>query len=186
MEERVPRATPDDGNNHHHRSNEDQEEEFDDNDDIDHVKNVPKNDKNDDMQIVSSTRDDKSNIQPHATYIIQIPKDQIYRVPPPENAEIVERYRNPVLTDQRGRRRCVYWFLSIFFVVAFLVSVIVCVNHFTLRPKNPTFSVKHLDIKHPEPSSKKKASTDLFEVIFVLYIDLYTCCNRTREPQNEI
>ncbi|XP_066388582.1 NDR1/HIN1-like protein 13 [Miscanthus floridulus] len=30
----------------------------------------------------------------HDTYVVQVQKDQIYRVPPPENAYLAERYRN--------------------------------------------------------------------------------------------
>uniref|UniRef100_A0A803KLX4 Late embryogenesis abundant protein LEA-2 subgroup domain-containing protein n=2 Tax=Chenopodium quinoa TaxID=63459 RepID=A0A803KLX4_CHEQI len=114
------------------------------------------------MRIVPSTKQENSNQQPHSTYIIQVPKDQIYRVPPPENAGIVEKYRNPVQNNQSGRRRrCAYWCLSIFLVVAFIVSVIVCVHHFTLSPKNPDFSIKRVIIKNPPPSSKKNASPKL-------------------------
>ncbi|KAL2940762.1 NDR1/HIN1-like protein 13 [Bienertia sinuspersici] len=167
MEERVPPTHPDDhDHNHNHNHNtsskEDQEEEFDDHYNINHDKNnVNSKDKEDDkMQVIPSKKEG------HATYIIQIPKDQIYRVPPPENAEIVERYRNPVHNNQKGRRRrCMYWLLSIFFVVAFIVSVIVCVHHFTLKPKNPTFSIKHLAIKHPtKPSSKNNTNSPGFQV----------------------
>ncbi|KAK9736051.1 hypothetical protein RND81_04G246800 [Saponaria officinalis] len=92
---------------------------------------------------------------PIATYIVQIPRDQIYRVPPPENAKIVQRYSNPVQNAQQGgrRRRCAYWFLSILFGVAFIISVIVCVHKFTLSPKPPSFSVTHVLLKHNKNAS---------------------------------
>ncbi|KAJ8428447.1 hypothetical protein Cgig2_024108 [Carnegiea gigantea] len=102
-------------------------------------------------QIVSNSNDNNYNTnygRPVQTYIVQIPKDQIYRVPPPEHAKIVERYRNPA--TNRGRSRCMCWCLSVFFTLAFIIMVISCVARFTLSPKPPTFSVKHLVVKHPE------------------------------------
>ncbi|XP_021729128.1 NDR1/HIN1-like protein 13 [Chenopodium quinoa] len=161
MEERVPDHDHDHDHDHNRSStnNEDQDEEFDDFYNIYHEKNNVTENEDEEMQIVPSTKHEDSTPQPHSTYIIQVPKDQIYRVPPPENAGIVEKYRNPVQNNQSGhRRRCAYWCLSIFLVVAFIVSVIVCVNHFTLSPKNPDFSIKRVVIKNPPPSSKKNAS----------------------------
>ncbi|CAO2832893.1 unnamed protein product [Amaranthus hypochondriacus] len=138
MEERVPTTSHDNHHNHQTSMHEaGQEDEFDDYYVIDNV-NRTKNNNDDQMPII---------VPPHDTYVILVPKDQIYRVPPPENAEIVEKYRNPVQINRSGRRLCAYWSLSIVLVVAFIISVFICIHHFTLKPKNPTFYIKHFAIK---------------------------------------
>ncbi|CAO2837180.1 unnamed protein product [Amaranthus hypochondriacus] len=140
MKERDP-STNLDNHDHHHRvsNNEDEDQDkFDNYFNIYHVKDGTKISDDDKKQII------RSNSLSHNTYIVQVPKDQIYRIPPPENAEIVKRYQNPVQTSRNGRVRCAYWSLSIIFVVAFIISVFVCVHHFTLKLKYPNFSIKHL------------------------------------------
>ncbi|PIA58021.1 hypothetical protein AQUCO_00500150v1 [Aquilegia coerulea] len=80
------------------------------------------------------------------TFVVQVPKVQIYRVPPPENAMFMERFR---ATEQQ-KRPC-----SIFVTKCFLFSVIlvlilgICAAliYLAVRPQNPTFSVEHVLVK---------------------------------------
>ncbi|KAF5201565.1 NDR1/HIN1-like protein [Thalictrum thalictroides] len=80
------------------------------------------------------------------TFVVQVPKVQIYRVPPPENAMFMERFRTP----EQQKRPC-----SIFVTKCFLFSVIlvlilgVCAAliYLTIRPKYPTFSIEDVLVK---------------------------------------
>ncbi|KAK3226116.1 hypothetical protein Dsin_005978 [Dipteronia sinensis] len=80
--------------------------------------------------------------QPRATFVIQIPKDQIYRVPPPENAKIVEAYQNPV-NNKKGKPRftvCFWVFLALVLFGAFIgITIIVIKNVY--KPEATTFSI---------------------------------------------
>ncbi|GMH24209.1 hypothetical protein Nepgr_026052 [Nepenthes gracilis] len=94
-----------------------------------------------------------SHHQRRKTYIIQIPKDQIYRVPPPENAEIMNQYRNPD-PKKRGRcNRCVCWIFLVLVVVALIAGAMAAIYDLTLNPKAPNFAIKNLTIKYPKKSS---------------------------------
>ncbi|CAL9228523.1 unnamed protein product [Arabidopsis halleri] len=76
------------------------------------------------------------------TYVVQVPKDQVYWTPPPDNARIVERRRNSELGRNNKRfcsKRCIWLFISpeppVFNVKKFEKS-----RHFEimLTSKNPT------------------------------------------------
>ncbi|PSR88092.1 Methyltransferase PMT10 [Actinidia chinensis var. chinensis] len=92
------------------------------------------------------------------TYIVQIPRDQIYRVPPPENAKIVESYRNPDHKQEKycGGKRSL-WILLTLVVLAAIVGTIIGVNHMFFSPKAPEFSItKVLLITTPPPQTSHK------------------------------
>ncbi|XVF36736.1 hypothetical protein REPUB_Repub19eG0083900 [Reevesia pubescens] len=58
------------------------------------------------------------------TYVVQVPKDQIYRVPPPENALIAERHRSNHQGNKIDNRGCcsrrLIWLLSFVILVVVL------------------------------------------------------------------
>lgn len=73
------------------------------------------------------------------TYVVQIPKDKIYRVPPPENALIAERHRNNrgnnnnnnSNTNKRCCSRRLCWLLC-FVVLVLLLGLIALVVYVCL------------------------------------------------------
>ncbi|XP_027339423.1 NDR1/HIN1-like protein 13 [Abrus precatorius] len=102
-----------------------------------------------------STELQLSNINP-GTYIVQVPKDQIYRVPPPENARIVEQYRN---SPSKGKKKTPCWcFVFIIIVLIAIATVIVSLLgglfSVVLKPKDPKFSIQDLNVlnstSHPK------------------------------------
>ncbi|XP_030545194.1 NDR1/HIN1-like protein 13 [Rhodamnia argentea] len=91
------------------------------------------------------------------TYVVQIPKDQIYRVPPPENALIVERHRKPAGAKKRSwccSSCCCCLFVTV--IVIFLaLGVLAVVSSFFLKLKNPNFHVDHFLVKNLTKSHDK-------------------------------
>ncbi|KAL5076547.1 hypothetical protein RYX36_015531 [Vicia faba] len=92
----------------------------------------------------------------HGTYVVQVPKDQIYRIPPPENARIAELHRKPH-TKETNRTCC--W--CIVFIVVFL-AIVILVGGFlsglfpiVLTPKDPKFSIQHF-LLQSKPRSQYK------------------------------
>ncbi|KAA0064830.1 hypothetical protein IC582_006073 [Cucumis melo] len=76
------------------------------------------------------------------TYVVQIPKDQIYRIPPPENALIVQRHRNPsVVTSSRRRSCCFRIFLPIFIVLLLIIILALLIPPLIALPKPPVFKL---------------------------------------------
>ncbi|TKY60294.1 hypothetical protein E2542_SST17390 [Spatholobus suberectus] len=89
----------------------------------------------------------------HDTYIVQFPKDQVYRVPPPENALIVEQYRNPT-TEKKRRRCCCFCSRRFLLTLAIIVVAVVAIAGITLatlffvfKPKAPGFTVSHVAVR---------------------------------------
>ncbi|XWS71791.1 hypothetical protein CRYUN_Cryun03dG0168700 [Craigia yunnanensis] len=80
------------------------------------------------------------------TYVIQIPKDQIYRVPPPENAR---RYEH--LSKRKARRstcrRCCCCMLTSILVLLLAAAIIAAVIYFVFKPESPNYSVESVAIK---------------------------------------
>ncbi|CAL9132081.1 unnamed protein product [Musa textilis] len=104
------------------------------------------------------------------TYVVQVPKDQIYRVPPPENAQLVEQYRN---RDKNERRSpclgCLKWILSAVLLVLLLVTVITGVILVTVRPGSPTFTVQRLSV-NSSPHNATKGSRPKAECDFTMRV----------------
>jgi Late embryogenesis abundant protein len=85
------------------------------------------------------------------TYIVQVPKDQIYRVPPPENAVLVERYRNQV-SKSTGRSpvlTCLGWLCASILTIILLCLIIFVAFIATVRPGKPRFAMDKVRVKNP-------------------------------------
>ncbi|CAI9109411.1 OLC1v1009229C1 [Oldenlandia corymbosa var. corymbosa] len=112
-------------------------------------------------------------VKSNETYVIRIPRDQIYRVPPPENAEIVESYRKP--SGNNGKRGCGgrCWIFAV--LVALLVigfGIFLAIQHFS-NPKSPKFSIAHFGRKatklpshHHTPLHNKNAVYEILLQVF--------------------
>ncbi|KAF2284053.1 hypothetical protein GH714_018727 [Hevea brasiliensis] len=92
-------------------------------------------------------------------YIVQIPKEQIFSVPLPENAITAERYRNPETKESSHRNRLVCVIITLL-VVAAIVGLIAGVVHNVFNLETPAFSVVHVRVKNP-PSSSHKTSFEI-------------------------
>ncbi|XP_009788478.1 NDR1/HIN1-like protein 13 [Nicotiana tabacum] len=84
---------------------------------------------------------------PPGTYVVQVPKDQIYKYPPPENSR---RYES--LTKRKPQRSCCCRCLC-FTLIVFLVSVIVLgvtagVLYAVYRPESPKYTISSIAIKN--------------------------------------
>ncbi|KAH7677455.1 Late embryogenesis abundant protein LEA-2 subgroup domain-containing protein [Dioscorea alata] len=93
------------------------------------------------------------------TYVIQIPKDQIYRVPPPENATLYEYYTSRA-TSHRRRSIILTSILSILFLLSILTAITGLLYLF-LRPRLPSLSADRLtflNITSPEIDAILRAS----------------------------
>lgn len=97
----------------------------------------------------------------HETYVIQIPKDQVYRVPPPENARIAaERFRSQPETkgNKPGLSRPMMMAI-IAVVVCLVLGATGLILYLLLRPEGPSFSVSKVSVVAEKSSSscgKKK------------------------------
>ncbi|CAL4938007.1 unnamed protein product [Urochloa decumbens] len=90
----------------------------------------------------------------HDTYVVKVQKDQIYRVPPPENAYLAERYRNArggggAKKKQEGPAcsPCVARTLGALLATAVLLGAAVLISLVVLRPGVPSFSVDRLTVR---------------------------------------
>lgn len=86
------------------------------------------------------------NARGSGTYIVQVPKDQIYRVPPPENAFLAKRFQKPSGGKQVSRAwfTCVSRCLVVLFIVVLSLVTAAAVLYLIVKPAFPTFSVESL------------------------------------------
>lgn len=90
------------------------------------------------------------------TYVVQFPKDQIYRVPPPENARYVENHRLEAAQEKNNTRSCCKNLLYIgvvLVVIGLLIGVTLTVIYHSFTPKSPVFSVSKLRVKQHKDGS---------------------------------
>lgn len=84
------------------------------------------------------------------TYVIQIPKDQIYRVPPPENAHLFESYSRRGARGRRGSSRCcrcLLWTLCVLLFLLLALAAAAAILYFVFQPKLPSYSLDQISIK---------------------------------------
>ncbi|KAF0911195.1 hypothetical protein E2562_007968 [Oryza meyeriana var. granulata] len=90
-----------------------------------------------------------ARLHPRDTYVVQVQKDQIYRVPPPENAYLAERYR-----AERGGgggkgslcSSCALRTLGAVLAAALLLGAAAALSFVVLRPDAPSFIVDKLSV----------------------------------------
>ncbi|KAF2615381.1 hypothetical protein F2Q70_00008990 [Brassica cretica] len=92
-----------------------------------------------------------------ATYVIQVPKDQIYHVPPPENAHRFQHLSQKKV--HRSRCRCCFCsVLAAIFILIVLAGISLAVIYLFFRPEAPKysvegFSVSGINLLSPSPIS---------------------------------
>ncbi|XP_057953755.1 NDR1/HIN1-like protein 13 [Malania oleifera] len=97
------------------------------------------------------------------TYVIQVPKDQVYRYPPPENARRLDSYSR--LKPRRNCCcRCLCCTFGVFFLLILLLAVAAGVFYLVVRPELPKYSLDNISITGFNLSATA-ATTDISPVI---------------------
>lgn len=98
---------------------------------------------------------------PPESYVIQVPKDQIYRVPPPENAHRFESYARR--SSRRGRRSCccccLAWTAALLLFLLVALAAAAGILYLIFKPKIPKYSVDGLAVKGFNLSTAAAAAT---------------------------
>lgn len=88
-----------------------------------------------------------SNLPKSGTYVIQIPKDQIYRFPPPQNAHLFENYSRRSSSRRRSPCfRCLAYTFILILSLLVLLTITAAVLYFVLQPKFPSYSLDKISI----------------------------------------
>ncbi|KAJ4908038.1 Late embryogenesis abundant (LEA) hydroxyproline-rich glycoprotein family [Raphanus sativus] len=85
----------------------------------------------------------RSKPPPPGTYHIQLPKEQIYRVPPPENAR---RYEDLSRQKHNRCRCCCCYFFVTLLILCLLAALVVGIFFLVCRPHKPRFSVSGVSV----------------------------------------
>ncbi|CAN4092558.1 unnamed protein product [Withania somnifera] len=96
---------------------------------------------------------------PPGTYVVQVPKDQIYKYPPPENSR---RYES--LTKRKTRRscccRCLCFTFSILILLIIAIGITAGVLYLVYRPEAPKYTISNIIIKNFNFTSSSKISPE--------------------------
>ncbi|KAK1397989.1 Harpin-induced family protein [Heracleum sosnowskyi] len=98
------------------------------------------------------------------TYIIQLPKDQIYRHPPPENAE---RFKKLSKLNRRSSNRCCRCFkytLAAAILLLLLLGIAAAVFYLVYKPESPNYTVDSIAITGFNLTSRRPISPE-FDVV---------------------
>ncbi|KAK7300323.1 hypothetical protein RJT34_11166 [Clitoria ternatea] len=84
-------------------------------------------------------------VPPPGTYVIKIPKDQVYRVPPPENARRYDQYSRR--KQSRNRCCCCFcWLIGLIFILVVLLGIAAGVFYLIFRPEAPNYTIDRIAI----------------------------------------
>ncbi|KAK9664097.1 hypothetical protein RND81_14G019400 [Saponaria officinalis] len=93
------------------------------------------------------------------TYVIQVPKDQIYRVPPPENAHKFNQYTKRK-TKRSCCRCCICSVISTLFILIILLGVTIGVLYLVYNPKVPSYAINSVHVKGVNLTVRNKVTPD--------------------------
>ncbi|GMH07131.1 hypothetical protein Nepgr_008971 [Nepenthes gracilis] len=99
---------------------------------------------------------------PSGTYIVQVPKDQIYRVPPPENAHKYQRYT--YRKQRRNHCRCCLCTALGLLLFSTAIAVAGCIFYLIYQPKSPAYSVDSISIRGINLTSSAATISPAFNV----------------------
>ncbi|XP_076946511.1 NDR1/HIN1-like protein 13 [Bidens hawaiensis] len=119
----------------------------------------PKPNSSDDEDEYEDLINDTSHDHDHnETYVIQVPKDQIYRVPPPENAIFAEQKRTAVpQTKSMFSVNCILLSaLILLLVIAFITGICLAVAD----KADPTFRVHRMHVATKGKGNRKQHEFD--------------------------
>ena len=85
-------------------------------------------------------------VPPPGTYVIHIPKDQVYRVPPPENANRYQALSRKSKTRRRPCCRCLCWSFGILAFLLALLAVSAAIFYLVVKPRSPNYSVDAISV----------------------------------------
>lgn len=85
-------------------------------------------------------------VPPPGTYVIHIPKDQVYRVPPPENADRYQALTRKSKTRRRPCCCCLCWSLGVLALILALVAVSAAIFYLVVKPRSPNYSIDAVSI----------------------------------------
>ncbi|KAJ7960419.1 Late embryogenesis abundant hydroxyproline-rich glycoprotein [Quillaja saponaria] len=95
---------------------------------------------------------------PPGSYVVQIPKDQIFRVPPPENAGRYQQY-----THKKNRRSscccCFCWLLGVIITLIVLLAIAAGIFYLVFKPESPNYTVERISIKGMNISTLSSTAT---------------------------
>uniref|UniRef100_A0A7N0URD0 Late embryogenesis abundant protein LEA-2 subgroup domain-containing protein n=1 Tax=Kalanchoe fedtschenkoi TaxID=63787 RepID=A0A7N0URD0_KALFE len=79
-------------------------------------------------------------------FIIKVPKDQIYKIPPPENAKRYADYTRRKPNRSSCCRRCILWTMFLILAAAVLAATAAGVVYLVFRPQVPRFTVEKISV----------------------------------------
>ncbi|KAI4321399.1 hypothetical protein MLD38_034783 [Melastoma candidum] len=91
---------------------------------------------------------------PSETYVVQVPKDQIYRVPPPENALLAEQYKKPATGRNKRSGYCCcgnrfsYVIAVVIIILIIGIALVAGLSYHFLEAKDPIFHVESFLVKN--------------------------------------
>ncbi|MQL69886.1 hypothetical protein Taro_002158 [Colocasia esculenta] len=92
-------------------------------------------------------RPDEKNQPPPGTYVIQVPKEQIFRTPTPETERRFKEYTR----RGRGRTRscccCLCWVTGVLLVLALVLAAAAGVLYLVFRPQLPRYTVQSVSVR---------------------------------------
>ncbi|KAK7410538.1 hypothetical protein VNO78_01386 [Psophocarpus tetragonolobus] len=101
---------------------------------------------------------DKLQLQEiNGTYVVQVPKDQVYHVPPAENSHIIQLHKKSRPKEGKTSRCClccVLLFIIFFVLVILLGGVLGGLFSMLVKPKDPRLSFQRFKVTETKPHPK--------------------------------
>ncbi|KAL9244363.1 hypothetical protein vseg_018146 [Gypsophila vaccaria] len=92
------------------------------------------------------------------TYVVQVPKDRIFRVPPPENEHKFKLYTKKK-SNRSCCRCCICSIISTILILAVLLGLTFGTLYLIYHPKSPTYTIQKVQVKGVNVTAQSGATT---------------------------
>ncbi|KAL9675312.1 hypothetical protein QQ045_003514 [Rhodiola kirilowii] len=79
-------------------------------------------------------------------FIIKVPKDQIYKIPPQENAKRYADYTRRKPNRTSCCRRCILWTMALILSAIILIAIAASVSYLVFRPQVPRHTLEKISV----------------------------------------
>ncbi|CAA7019851.1 unnamed protein product [Microthlaspi erraticum] len=108
------------------------------------------------------------------TYVVQVPRDQVYWTPPPENAKYVQKRQNkPEKNKKNWCSKRLMWIFIILIAFGLILGAITLTLHYVFKPTLPVFAIEKISVQPSnfEVTLRAKNPTSNMGVIYMMKKD---------------
>lgn len=103
-------------------------------------------------------------------FIIKVPKDQIYKIPPPQNAKLYADYTNRKPNRISLCCRCILWTIALVLAATLVLTIVASVSYLIYRPQIPRYTIEKVSVSGFDSNLTRSTSGSSIRLKFTIAV----------------